>query len=148
MNESMKDYIKQLAHARGMAAQQEALVAAYKTELEQTLAFTRLQEASARFKELKEREEELADTVRMAALDLYNTTGDKKPHRHVQIKVFSRLVYDAAQALDYAIASLPAALKLDTKKFEAAAKALNLPFVTTEEEPKVYIDANLGVGDD
>jgi len=148
MDESMTDYIEWLAQVRAEAAGQEALVAAYKTELEQTLAFTRLQEASARFKELKEREEELADTVRMAALDLYNTTGDKKPHRHVQIKIFPKLVYDAAQALDYAIASLPAALKLDTKKFEAAAKALDLPFVTIEQEPKVYIDAKLGVDDD
>ena len=148
MNEFMERRIGVLAEARAMLAEQEALVATCKADLEQTPEFIRLQATTAELKDVKEWEEESADAVREMAFSLFNSTGEKKPHRHVQIKMFSKLVYDATQALEYALANLPAALKLDTKKFEAAAKALGLPFVTTEEEPKVYIDAKIEVSDD
>ena len=147
MNEYMERRIKVLAEARAEVVMQEAMVASHKSELEQTPEFIRLQESAALLKELKEWEEESADAVREMALSLFTSTGEKKPHKNVQVKLFSKLVYDAGQALEYALANLPAALKLDTKKFEAAAKALGLPFVATEEEPRVYIDAVLEVGE-
>ena len=145
MNEFMERRIGVLTEARAMLAEQEALVATCKADLEQTPEFIRLQATTAQLKDVKEWEAESADAVREMALSLFTSTGEKKPHKNVQVKMFTKLVYDAGQALEYALANLPAALKLDTKKFEAVAKALSLPFIATEEEPRVYIDAVLEV---
>ena len=140
-------WIESLSSARQELAEVQAECQALKDELESTPEWKRYQDRLAYSKNVQAYVDEATERVRESALREFAESGDKKPAKGVQVKLFSKLVYDAAQALDYAKANLPAALKLDTKKFEAAAKALDLPFVATEEEPRVYIDAVLEVGE-
>ena len=140
-------WIESLANARQELAEVQAECQTMKEELETTPEWKRYQDRLGHAKNVQAYVDEATERVRESTLCQFAESGEKKPAKGVQVKLFSKLVYDAGQALDYAKANLPAALKLDTKKFEAAAKVLDLPFVATEEEPRVYIDAVLEVGE-
>lgn len=82
-------------------------------------------------------------TVRGLAEDQFKATGVKAVHDAIVVKVFTELRYDPGEALDYCRTQMPGALKLDAKKFEAAAKALGLRFVEVVETPKATIAQDL-----
>lgn len=83
------------------------------------------------------------DAARDAALALYEQTGDKKVHPDISIRVYQVAVYDTGQALDYARAHLSTALRLDSRTFEKAAKAIELDFVTWHDDPRPAITKDL-----
>jgi hypothetical protein len=86
---------------------------------------------------------ETEDTVRALAVDFYTSTGDKRAHEAVSVKVFPELEYDPAIALNYCTEHLHSVLKLDTKAFEKAAKVIPLSFVEVREVPKAQISTDL-----
>ena len=83
------------------------------------------------------------DAARDAALATYEHTGDKKVHPDITIRVYQVAVYDTGQALDYARAHLPTALRLDARTFEKVAKAIELDFVTWHDDARPAISKDL-----
>ena len=91
----------------------------------------------------KEDQEKAEESLRQAALALYQSTGEQHPGPGVEVKVGTKLVYDPSVALawgwDHRLA-----LTLDKKAFEKIAKASPLDFVGIEANPYVAIASDLG----
>jgi hypothetical protein len=82
-----------------------------------------------------------------AALVEYGASQNARPAEGVQIKEFSKVVYEPAQALGWCLAQAHKYLQLDTKAFEKAApvlKDLGAPVELTKE-PRVQIATDLSV---
>jgi hypothetical protein len=75
----------------------------------------------------------LTEQLHELALNDFRTTGSKKPHPALGIRVSTKLVYEPGMALDWAKTNLPAALVLDTKTFEAFVKATTVPVTFVSE---------------
>ena len=118
-----------------------------KEELKQCPAYVLLSAAEEEAQKTKSNIQELRSEVNALTLEAYEKTGEKKPAPGVGIKVGKKLVYREIDAFDYCQESLPAALKLDTGKFEKYAKAVYevqpLDFVTIEEVPQATIAKDL-----
>ena len=87
---------------------------------------------------------ELEAALRVRAVAAYNADPQKNKDLGcgVGIRVMTRLEYDAKTALGWA-QKTGLALKLDTPAFEKIAKASNLDFVRSREEPSATISPNL-----
>lgn len=83
--------------------------------------------------------------AKAAATYVYAEKHEKKPHDGVEIKLFSTMEYDDAQALAWAretkLCLVPESL--DRKAFEKVAKATELPFVRQGEEVRVQLASDL-----
>lgn len=80
--------------------------------------------------------------LRIWAVDQYMATGQKRPLPGVEIKLGKALVYDPAQALQWALEHR-VALSLDKKVFERVAEASCPALVKVEEKPVAYIATDL-----
>lgn len=133
-----------LAIASKSASDAKAELDAMRQALEESDEWQRAQK---RLDEAKELQDQLAEDIKAGALDEYATTGDKKPHPAVQVKLFSKLQYDEQQAYEYCLDSLPQALKLDKRTFEqyakGVAKVAPVAFVETVFEPRAQIASDL-----
>lgn len=89
---------------------------------------------------------ELDSYVREATLAAYRADpSNKQPAPGVGIRVTTRLTYDEAKAMMWALDhQMPQLLKLNVKAFEKAAPALGLPFVETVSTPSATIASDLG----
>jgi hypothetical protein len=80
-------------------------------------------------------------------LKAYQETGEKNPASGVGIRVYSRFDYDEGKAFDYCRGRLPAALKLDKRKFEKYVKGVQevqpLDFVEITDDPRPTIASDL-----
>ena len=83
--------------------------------------------------------------LREQALFHYEETGDKAPCDGVQVKIFTKYVYDPDKALEWAqahkIALVPESL--DKKAFEKIAAVQPIEFVEKKEEPQAQIASKL-----
>lgn len=90
---------------------------------------------------------ELADLevrARDAAVLVYQESGERKPLPGAEVKMYSTVkITDERAALKWAAENAPATLKLDTTKFNAAVRLLDLPFIELGEEPRGTIASNL-----
>lgn len=88
------------------------------------------------------REEE--ETLRAATLEAYQETGNKKPAPGVGIRIVKEMIFDEAEAIDWAVdASAKNCLKLNTSNFKKVAEGLGLPFVEIAECPQATIAKEL-----
>lgn len=89
--------------------------------------------------------EEIDTKLREVALDVYQQTQDAKPlgSRVVQIKLYTTVDYDDADALEHARLHLPTCVKLDARKFKKLAPDLGLDFVTVGKEPRATVARDL-----
>ena len=124
-------------------AEAKRLQAAQQELLRAVMESTEWKRLGEEFVHAHEMEGETEATVRALAVDFYTATGDKRAHEAVTVKVFRDLVYDEVMALIYCRQHLPNALKLDTRAFEKAAKAIPLAFVEFTETPKATIASDL-----
>ena len=139
----MKDAIARLAYARKVEAEYKAEVAQTQAELEETGTWRYLEQ---RREYLKTARADVADAevaARKEAMKIFTETGDKAPHPAVKIKLYKMLDYKLADALDYARQHLPAALKLNKRTFEQAAKVVAMDFVAILQEPRATIARDL-----
>lgn len=81
-------------------------------------------------------------TLRDLTLQAYQETGNKAPAPGVDVRIITKLIYDAGEALEWAKQHV-LALKLDTPVFEKIAKASKLDFVEMREEPQATIATDL-----
>ena len=124
-------------------AEAKRLQAAQQELLRAVMESTEWKRLGEEFVHAHEMEGETEATVRELAVDFYNTTGDKRAHEVVTVKVYDVLEYDPTVALNYCREHLPNALKLDARAFEKAAKAIPLAFVEIVETPKATIASDL-----
>lgn len=92
--------------------------------------------------------ENLTAEIKAGCVEIYKAdpSQPKKPFAGVEIKVFTKLEYDPAKALQYAITNLdyhPELLQLNAKKFESLADKSELPFVKKVDDPRAQIAGNL-----
>lgn len=84
--------------------------------------------------------------VRGDLLTLYDADAIGKKGDGYEVKISKVVtVPDAAKALDWCLSHFTPALKLDEKIFKAAVKTGTIPrnLATVEDEPKIYLDADL-----
>ena len=127
---------RQLEHdAKARMKQVEADIAAqYKDELAEARNAIEMASAWA---------EEAERVARERAMIEFRAGQGRKPHQNIQIKQYTTLKYDAAEALEYSREHLPSAVKLDKTAFEKAAKVVRLEFVQIGNEDRVTISRDL-----
>lgn len=94
------------------------------------------------YADAKARTEEAERHCKEQASAVWAATGDKEPAPGVKVKMRTTLVYDPADALQWAKGA-GLALQLDTKAFEKIAKATPVPCVTITEEPQATLATDL-----
>lgn len=92
--------------------------------------------------DLKARVDGLELALRADALLHYMETGEAKAAPGLEVKQFTKLTYEDADAFAWA-QEHKVALKLDTKTFEKVAAASPLPFVTISKESRAQISTDL-----
>jgi hypothetical protein len=143
--------LAKLANARERAADLKSLATEARAALEQATIYQRWQDAQEQARQAEAEATDIEIAVRDLAIHYWMITGEKKPASGVEIKIFQEIRYDAAKALEYAKASLPAALRLDTRTFEAVARTLvkagaikeQMPFIEVCEDPRAQISKTL-----
>ncbi len=87
-----------------------------------------------------------ADSIlRMVAVAIHETTGEKSLGYGVSVATTEKLAYDQAAAVEWAKRSgtLAVTETIDVKAFEKIAKAADLPFVTKTQVPSIRIATDL-----
>jgi len=148
---TLENKLAELANARKMAADLKSLAKEARAALEQATTYRCWQDAQEQARQAEAEAMNIEITVRDLAIHHWMITGEKKPAAGIEIKIFQEIRYDAAKALEYAKASLPAALRLDTRTFEAVARTLvkagaikeQMPFVDVCEDPRAQISKAL-----
>ena len=139
----MNQKIISLAYTRKVEAEYLQEIAM----IEKEIAATPLGQRLARCRDLlgtaRMDKADAEERVRNAALQAHHATGNRRPHPAVQVILSTVLSYDPQAALDYCRLHLPKALTLDRRKFEKAAKVLELPFVTVGQMPATRIASDL-----
>ena len=115
--------------------------------LEQSEEWQLVEQCKAYLAGVKEDLQETDDTIRVMAVEKYHEDGNKHPHEKVSIAINKVFSYSVDRAIQWAINNSLGMLKLDTKKFEKHARAVNdtlpLEFVEMTEEPGVRIASKL-----
>lgn len=137
----LNELAQQLAEARQHAATLESLADHLEAEITSHPLYSKWKDVQEELKVAQAQADVAKAIFGMEAIAEYNRSGERKPHPAVEVKIMTEVLYDDEEALKYARLHIPNAVKLDTKKFEAAAKALELPFVRTEEYPKAYVSS-------
>lgn len=137
--------IKRLARLRQIRDEHKGRIAAIQAEIDALI--TERYGASLEHENsmLSTAEEEIAEVeakLRKEAVDRFRFIGDKG-HGPVRVKEYTVLAYDPGEAHAYCVRYLPATLKMDKRKFEKAAKVLDLGFVTIGTEPRATIARDL-----
>ena len=141
----MKELLHQVAKTRMAIETQRASIAHAEVLVAEITEAKWLAIYQEGLRELHDRLVKEEATIRVAALDHYTATGETRPTRGVQIKLYGTVAYDPAYALDYAKREAPMFLSLDTKSWERAVKAMPAPpdFVTIGQEPRVTLATDL-----
>ena len=143
MTPDLDQLVADVADARRAEAECRAEIATLEMTIANTTWGQRLAGLQDTLRLIRETVQVAEDAARDAALTTYEQTGDKKPHPTIAIRIYQVPVYDTAQALDYARAHLPTALRLDSRTFEKAAKAIELDFVTWHDDARPAISKGL-----
>lgn len=92
---------------------------------------------------LKRYAEEAEAALRLAVVNQFLATNNRKPHPACSVRMNSKLVYDPVMAARWARTEAPALLVLDTKKFEKAAPNIPGAPIETIEVPVAVVATNL-----
>jgi hypothetical protein len=139
----LKEKVKCLAKTRSVQEEYKSEITELKAEMDASPLGKRLKQVYQYLEVAKEDVASAEVKVREAAMDAYQNTDNKKPHGAVQVKMHTTVVYEQDAAFDYARNHLPQALTFNRRKFELAAKVLDLDFVTVLKEPRVSIARDL-----
>lgn len=139
------EVVRIVRDARNAVTQLETDLAWAQQTLEQTPEWQEMQRIANLLDEQKTQAALREAALREAALLEYSRTQSKNPLPGVSIKLFTRLNYIPAAALQWCKVNASALVKevLDTKSFEKIAASLPGAPVEVSEEPRVYIAADL-----
>lgn len=114
---------------------------------EQLQARPDYQEALQSIAEARKFIADLETTLRNTAIQLFQESGDKKPHPALGVRVRRRARYDPLAAKQYCFQHLPVFLELNDAAFIkhalAVAETVPLPGVEIVEEPEATIAGDL-----
>jgi len=142
MMNNLDELIKKLAYYRNVEAEYKQELDDVRAEIQESYGHI-LERVESLLKVAKADVADAEENVRKAALDAYGESGEKRIHPAVVIKVFTVLNYLETAAFAYAREHLPTVLRLDKRKFEKAAKTIDLEFVTKSQEPRATISRDL-----
>lgn len=139
---------EQVAELARLRQERETLLAELETaeaKLNTAPEMAAVREAQAKLNEKNAEVTGAENTVRLFALGAWEESGYKKPAPGVSVRVFTKIKYDAGQAMQWCRANAPIMIKetLDKANFEKVAPSLSGAPVTIEQEPRIYIDSDL-----
>lgn len=137
---TLREAAQRLASARALKATFDAQVTAARAAFD--AAHADLLNAA----KLAAEEAAQADSIlRMVAVAIHETTGEKSLGYGVSVATTEKLAYDQAAAVEWAKRSgtLAVVETVDLKAFEKIAKAADLPFVTKTSVPSIRIATDL-----
>lgn len=147
MELKMKDLVQKLKDFR--IAEEQALeqLATAESVLKQSEPYQVALQCQAYLEAIREELKETDEAIRAQAIVNYHQTGDKNPVDGVSVVINKVFSYPVNRAVEWAINNSLDMLKLDTKKFEKHARAVNdtlpIEFVEVKEEPSVRIASRL-----
>jgi len=140
----MEDKIKELALTRKDLEYAKRVLAETESRLMDTEIGLQVLQLKTVVKALTEEEKTIRDGLDSEALQIYVNEGDKHPHPAVTIKENNKLLYDPADAIQWALKlEQMDMISLNKSVFEKAAKSLVLDFVEKRKEPSVTVSTDL-----
>jgi len=140
----MEDKIKELALTRKDLEYAKRVLAETESRLMDTEIGLQALQLKTVVKALTEEEKAIRDGLDSEALQIYANEGDKHPHPAVTIRENNKLLYDPADAIQWALKlEQMEMINLNKSVFEKAAKALELDFVEKRKEPSVTVSTDL-----
>ena len=140
---TLDETVRALAQERATCEELDKIVDACQKVLEATPAYQALHSAKEQALVHHKRALDIEGNLREWALAAYRANGNKTPLKGVTIKVFKRLIYDAAQAEAWCRQNAPTLFKWDVKGFEKAAEKLPGAPITIEDDPRVTLASDL-----
>ena len=145
-----KSYLSNLLDAvkllRERKAETASNIQAMQKYLDETTEGQYLKTLREQIAQINEELADVEDRARKAAVLAYQDSGERKPLPGSEVKMYATVtITDERAALKWAAENAPATVKLDTTKFNAAVKLLDLPFITKGEEPRGTIASDLSV---
>jgi len=143
----LQEKLRELARLNHNLEDVNEIVSENQKLLEGTPQYIALKKSKATAKDIQTSAQRVRSEINTLTLEAYQQTGEKKPAPCVGIRVGQSFVYDTDQALNYCLAELPEALKLDKRTFEKYVKGMQeikpLDFVTIEEKITPTIASDL-----
>jgi len=139
--------IDQLGRLRSTDSDHEQIVSALKETYMQTPEYKAYQDALATQQDNQLLIKDVAEQIRVLALEYFKETMSKDPHPAVKIRILRKIDYPLGIALDWCKENLRSAFIFDHKFFEKHARAIEgtapIDFVTFTDEPQVTIASDL-----
>lgn len=141
---TIPEQLAQLARLRSAEQAARLEMTRLREQVEESAPY---RDASKRQLEARESIAVIETNLRALALVHFEKTGEKRVHDAVKVRVVERLVYNPAEATQWARENLEEALTLDARKFEQYAKGVMavrpVPGVTVVREPQPTIASDL-----
>ena len=139
----ISELVKDLAIARNSLEFEKSILSDINEEIEQSYG-EHIGVAKINIGKAQSLVSDIDAKLRQAAIDLYNETGEKKPHPALVVKIYTVLNYESAKALEYCRQHLPGALSFNKAKFEKVAMVAELDFVEIDDDdPRPSIASDL-----
>ena len=140
----MEDKIKELALTRKDLEYAKRVLTETESRLMDTEIGLQVLQLKTVVKALIEEEKAIRDGLDSEALQIYVNEGDKHPHPAVTVKENNKLLYNPADAIQWALKlEQMDMISLNKSVFEKAAKSLVLDFVEKRKEPSVTVSTDL-----
>ena len=140
----MEDIVRDYAVIRKLVQVAKDDLAVMESELKKTELWELIAYKKELIAELVESERVTRDSLDSIALQVFANEGDKHPHPAVTVKENNKLLYDPADAIQWALKlEQMDMISLNKSAFEKAAKALDLEFVEKRKEPSVTVSTDL-----
>jgi len=140
----MEDIVRDYAVIRKLVQVAKDDLAVMESELKKTELWELIAYKKELIAELVESERVTRDSLDSIALQVFANESDKHPHPAVTIKENNKLLYDPADAIQWALKlEQMEMIGLNKSVFEKAAKALDLDFVEKRKEPSVTVSSDL-----
>jgi len=140
----MEDKIKELALTRKDLEYAKRVLAETESRLMDTEIGLQVLRLKTVVKALTEEKKTIRDGLDSEALQIYVNEGDKHPHPAVTVKENNKLLYDPADAIQWALKlEQMDMISLNKSVFEKAARSLVLDFVEKRKEPSVTVSSDL-----
>jgi hypothetical protein len=143
----LQEKLKSLAELNKALEENEAWREAKFEKVKALPEYQEFEELRQERSDIAEQIDNLRNEINELTLKAYLDTGEKNPASGVGVRVYTNYVYDEDKAFGYCRSRLPAALKLDKRKFEKYVKGVQdvqpLEFVEVKEDPRPTIASDL-----
>ncbi len=143
-NMTLSEMIEALRQEREILEIKRRSAAEAQEWLERTPEWQALCKAKQELQRVQDAVEQREQMIHDEAVRLYQSTGEKKPHPAVSIRVFREPQYDEQTMRNWLMANAPTFLKIDAARLKKSAEALPDAPLTWQDKPVAYIASDLG----